>query len=259
MRDFGNLFWIEWRKAVRSRMPMWTTLGALFMPLGITFLLLVAKNPDISKKLGLVSVKANLFAYAATDWPAYFSVYAEIISAGGLIFFILVISWVFGREWVDGTLKDLMAVPVSRAGIVMAKFAVTALWCTLLAGIIYLVGLSMGMLLQLPGWSVAALWQGSAVILVTTLLVIAVILPFALVAGIGRGYLLPIGAAILTMMFVNFSLILGLGESFPWAIPLLYAQGDVVLAPFSYLLVVLTAIAGVSATVLWWKYADQNK
>ncbi|MBK8046836.1 MAG: hypothetical protein IPK16_06740 [Anaerolineales bacterium] len=98
MHDLNSMIWVEGRKAIRSHMPHWTAIGAMFMPLGITFLLVVAKNPEVSKKLGLVSVKASLFAYAATDWPAYMKTYAEIISAGGLIFFILVISWVFGRE-----------------------------------------------------------------------------------------------------------------------------------------------------------------
>ncbi|MBK8046835.1 MAG: ABC transporter permease [Anaerolineales bacterium] len=148
---------------------------------------------------------------------------------------------------------------MSRRNIVLAKFAVTALWCALLAAIIYGVGLVFGVILQLPGGSIPELWQGVVAAVMTTVLVIPVVLPFALVASIGRGYLLPIGAAILTMMFVNFSLILGLGESFPWAIPLIYAQGEITLAPFSYLLVMLTGIVGVAATVLWWKYADQSK
>ena len=57
-------------------MPLFTAVGSLFMPLGIAFLIFVATNPEISQKLGLVSAKANLMAYAATTgrptwacWP----------------------------------------------------------------------------------------------------------------------------------------------------------------------------------------------
>ena len=65
-------------------MPLWTALGSLFMPLGIAFLIFVSKNPEISQKLGLVSAKANLVAYAATDWRTYLGLYRLLIGAGGL-------------------------------------------------------------------------------------------------------------------------------------------------------------------------------
>ena len=50
---------------------MYTSVGSLFMPLGIAFLIFVATNPEISRKLGLVGAKANLMAYATTNWPTY--------------------------------------------------------------------------------------------------------------------------------------------------------------------------------------------
>src|SRR5512144_1616934 len=124
MESLKNMVWIEWRKALRSRMPLWTALGSLFMPLGIAFLIFVSRNPEVSQKLGLISAKANLIAYAGTDWPTYLGLFGQLLAAGGFGFFVLTISWVFGREFVNGTLKDMLAVPVARAGIVLAKFAV---------------------------------------------------------------------------------------------------------------------------------------
>jgi len=87
------------------------------MPLGIGFLIFLARNPELSRKLGLISAKANLMAYSATNWPTYLGLFAEIIAAGGFFFFVLAISWVFGREFADGTLKDMLAVPVQRSSI----------------------------------------------------------------------------------------------------------------------------------------------
>ena len=112
MNNLSDMLWIELRKAIRSGMPLWTALGSLFMPFGIAFLIFVARNPEISAKLGLVSAKANLMAYSATDWPTYLGVSGQIIAAGGFFLFVLIISWVFGREFADGTLKDMLAVPV---------------------------------------------------------------------------------------------------------------------------------------------------
>ena len=64
----------------------------------------------------------------------------------------------------------------------------------------------------------------------TACLAIAVVLPFALFASVGRGYLLPVGLAILILMMTNLVAIAGWGEYFPWAVPGLYAQGKSALA-----------------------------
>jgi ABC-2 type transport system permease protein len=259
MHSFGDMVWVELRKALRSRMPLWTALGSLFMPLGIAFLIFVAKNPQIAAKLGLISVKANLLAYSAADWQTYLTVYAEIIGAGGLILFVLILSWIFGREFADGTLKDMLAVPVPRGSILLAKYAVAAIWAAGLSLVIYAAGLLMGVLLKLPGASLAIFLTGSLRLVVTACLAMVAVLPFALFAFIGRGYLLPIGAMMLSMMMINFAQILGWGQYFPCAVPVMFAEGKVALAPISYALVFMTSALGVTVTYLWWKYADQNK
>jgi ABC-2 type transport system permease protein len=259
MDNLSNMLWIETRKAIRSRMPLWTALGSLFMPLGIGFLMFVSKNPEISQKLGLVSAKANLMAYAATDWPTYLGMFGQLIAAGGFVLFILIISWMFGREFADGTLKDMLAVPVQRSSILLAKFIVIAIWSAVLTIIIFIAGLVMGVLIKFPGGSIQVITQGAILVLSTAGLVIAVVLPFALFASLGRGYLLPVGLAVLTLMATNLVAIVGWGEYFPWAVPGLYAQGKSALTPVSYWIVILTALAGMLATYLWWMRADQNR
>jgi ABC-2 type transport system permease protein len=259
MNNLYDMIWIEFRKAIRSRMPLWTSLGFLFMPLGIALLILIAKNPEISGKLGLVSAKANLMAYTATDWSSYLVLFAEIIAVGGFFFFILVISWVFGREFVDGTLKDLLAVPVQRFSIVLAKFILVIIWCIAMGALILIFGLVVGILMQLPGWSLSVILHGCAVAGATVCLTIAVVLPFAFFAGVGRGYMLPIALSILTVVTANLMMALGWAEIFPWSVPMLYAQGTSSMLPISYWSVLFTSLAGMLVTYLWWKYADQNR
>ena len=259
MHSLPDMLWIEFRKAIRSRIPLWTALGSLFMPLGIALLIFIAKNPEISKKLGLVSAKANLIAYSGTDWSTYLGFSGQIIAAGGFFLFVLAVSWVFGREFADGTLKDLLAVPVPRASILLAKFIVVAIWSAALAIIILITVLSMGALLKLPGGSQSVITQGGAVVLITALLTIWVVLPFALFASVGRGYLLPVGVAVLTVMMANLVAVAGWGEIFPWAVPGLYVQDKGALPPASYWIVFLTGLAGMLATYFWWKYADQSR
>jgi ABC-2 type transport system permease protein len=259
MNSLSDMIWVEWRKAIRSRMPLGTALGSLFMPLGIAFLIFVSKNPEISQKLGLISAKANLMAYSATDWPTYLGLFGQIIAAGGFVLFILIISWIFGREFADGTLKDMLAVPVQRSSILLAKYIVAAVWSAALTMVIFIVGLVMGAIIKLPGGSIGVIFQSSALVVITAGLVIAVVVPFALLASVGRGYLLPVGVAVLTLMMTNLVAIIGWGEYFPWAVPGLYAQGKSSLPPISYWIVLLTGLVGMVATYLWWKYADQSR
>jgi ABC-2 type transport system permease protein len=259
MPDLTSMLWIELRKALRSKMPLWTALGALFMPLGIAFLIFVSKNPAVFQKLGVVSAKANLVAYAAIDWPTYLGFSGQVIAAGEFILIVLSLSWIFGREFVDGTLKDMLAVPVPRMSILLAKFILLVAWSIFLAVVIFMASLLMGLALSLSGGSISVILQGSQLVAVTSCLVIGVVMPFALFASVSRGYLLPVGMAILAVMMANLVVVLGWGEYFPWAVPMLYAQGKSALTPLSYWIVLLTGLAGMISTYLWWMFADQNR
>ena len=259
MTALADMVWIEVRKALRSRVPLFTGTMSLFMPLGVAFLIFVARNPEISRKLGLISVKADLLAYSATDWAAYMRLSSMIAAAGAFFLFVLVVSWVFGREFSDGTLKDMLAVPVPRATIVLAKFIVVAVWSAVLSVIMLAIGLLMGAIIRLPGGSALAILQGSGLVLLTACLSIASVAPFAFFASVGRGYLLPVGIAVLALITANIVALAGWGEYFPWAVPGMLAQGEISLTAASYVVVVLTALAGMLATYYWWMHADQNR
>ena len=160
MRYLSDMIWVETRKAVRSRMPIFTAAGALVMPLAIGFLIFVATHPDVSEKLGLVSAKANLVAYANTGWSSYLGLLAMMVAAGGFFIFMFIIAWMFGREFVDGTLKDMLAVPVPRFSILMAKFIVAIVWFAAIAAVMLAVGLAAGALMGLPPAAPGELFGG---------------------------------------------------------------------------------------------------
>ena len=259
MNTLSDMLWIETRKALRSKMPLYTAVGSLLLPLAMTFMLYVSRNPELSRKLGLISAKATLMSDMAATWPAYLALFAQILAMGGMVLCVLAISWVFGREFADGTLKDLLAVPVPRASILLAKFIVVALWSAALAVLLFGLGLGLGALFHLPGGSTLLLLQGCVRAAITAGLVIAAMLPFAFFASLGRGYLLPIGVCFIALILANVVMAAGWGEYFPWAVLAIYAQGKEALPPASFGIVLLTGVAGLGGTYLWWKYADQNR
>ncbi len=260
MRDLTNAVWIELRKATRSRMPLYTVLGFLVLACGLAFLMFIYKDPTFARSIGLISAKANLAGGAAT-WPYYLGLLGQALAVVGILVFSLMESWVFGREFADGTLKDLLAVPVARANILLAKFIVVVLWSLLLTVILLLVSFLLGTAIGLSQGTTEVFWHGTLTLAVTACLVIVDIFPFAFFASVGRGYLLPMGIVLLVLVLGNVVAIAGWGNYFPWAVPALYAglTGKGNLEAASYLLVLLTGLAGMAGTYLWWKCADQNR
>lgn len=257
MKILSDMVWIELRKVLRSRVPFFTALGFLMMPLVGALLIFIYKDPQLARQLGLLGTKANLVVGSA-DWSGYLLLMVAFTALGGFFFFCLAISWTFGREFTDGTLKDLLAVPVPRFSILLAKFIVVALWCTALIVETYIVGLILGAVIGLPGGSPAVILHGTGLLAITAVMSITLVMPFGFFASLGRGYLLPIGIAVLTVILGNLSITLGWGEYFPWSVPALILQ-ETPITPFSYGLVFLTGLAGIVGTTLWWKYADQNR
>ena len=260
MRDLTNAVWIELRKATRSRMPLYTALGFLVLAFGLAFFMFIYKYPTFARGIGLISTKANLAGGAAT-WPYYLGILGQAIAIGGILLFSLIESWVFGREFADGTLKDLLAVPVARAKLLLAKFLVVVLWALLLTVMIFLVSLLFGAAIGLSQGTAEVFWHGTATLAVVACLVIVDVFPFAFFASVGRGYLLPMGVTLLVLVLGNVVAIAGWGNYFPWAVPALYVEltGRGNLEPISYLLVLITGLAGMAGTYVWWKFADQSR
>lgn len=251
----------ELLKARRSQVPAWTAAGFTLAPLMGGLFMFILKDPARARAMGILGTKAQL-ATGTADWPTFLGVVAQATAVGGAILFAIVTAWVFGRESADRTLKLLLAVPTPRSMIVTAKFAVVVAWSALLTGWIFVVGLGVGYLVDLPGWSGAMVFGAGRDVALTAALAILLQSPIAFLASAGRGYLAPLGFAILTVFLAQIIVATGWGGWFPWAVPALFSgiagpRGDL-LGVSSYALVVLTFIAGVGATLVWWNRADHT-
>lgn len=261
MRFFAAL-WAETLKMRRSKVPLFTALGFSIAPLVGGLFMVILKDPEAARSMGLISTKAQLVGGSA-DWPAYFNILSQAVAVGGEILFAIITAWVFGREFSDHTAKELLALPTARGTIVGAKFAVIAAWTTLLSLFIFLLGIIVGSLVDIPGWSTQLLRAAFVDVLGAAMLTI-LLLPFvALFASAGRGYLPSFGWTILTVALAQIAAITGWGDWFPWSVPALFsgAAGPraAMLGVHSYLIVVLASLAGLAATFHWWSHADQTR
>jgi len=256
MSNFLQAFKVELLKARRSRMVLFTALGFAMLPLGGGFFLVILKDPEFARKVGLIGATAQL-TMGAADWPTYLNFLALGTAAGGLVLFTLIGTWVFGREFSDHTIKDLLALPTSRLSIVMAKFGVIALWSVLLVAMIFPLTLLIGTLVGLPPVSSQVMVQGCITLAVVAFLTMLEVTPIIFFASYGHGYLAPVGVMMLALAMGQVMGIIGYGEYFPSSIAGVVAQGEP-LSVVSLVIVIVTCVAGIAATLLYWEFADQT-
>jgi ABC-2 type transport system permease protein len=96
-------------------MPLLTALGFALFPLIGGFFMLILRDPDLARRAGLISTKAQI-TMGAADWPTYLGFLALGTAVGGIMIFGLIGSWVFGREYSDRTVKDFARVAYPALG-----------------------------------------------------------------------------------------------------------------------------------------------
>lgn len=260
MRAFAAAWSAELRKARRSWLPV-VTLGVVAVIAVVEGLLMtIAADPERARELGLLGQKAQLAGVEST-WAGLLGFMAQVVAAASLMLFAFVLAWVFGREFADRTAHYLMALPVSRATVVGAKLALAAAWCAGLAVLLVVLGLAVGVVLDLPGWDAAAVAAGVGRSLLAAALMIPAVLPVALVASAARGYLAALASALGMLVVAQLGAALGWATVVPWAVPAL-AAGLVpgqVLTPGAVAITLVTGAAGAVGTVAWWRSGDAGR
>jgi len=215
-----------------------------------------------AESLGLLGTKADLAGLEA-NWAAYFEFLTQMAGIAGMILLSVIASYVFGREYAEGTAKNMLALSVPRYRFTIAKLTVLLVWFTLLSFAAIAETLALGAVLGLPGFSATVLVQGMTDVLLASVVSFLLVPPVAWIATLGRGYLPPLAFAIFALILGMVVGATGWGKWFPWSIVPLFAgvAGPRVetLASGSLFVVVLTFAAGVAATALQIRYADNTQ
>ena len=240
----------------------WVTLIAFGLaPLMGAVFMIILRTPPALKQAGGLGAKAQLMNLAV-DWNGYLSILTQAVGVGGVLIFGFVASWLFGREYSDGTAKDLLALPATRHSILNAKFVVYAVWCLVLVLSNLMVGLVFGFILQLPLTDALKLQHQLIDYATTTILTLPLGTLIAFFAVWGKGYLAPLGFVALTLVIAQVVAAVGFGAYFPWSVPGLYsAAGESYkeqLDTISYSLLALTSFVGYLATIVYWEKSDHS-
>lgn len=249
----------EFLKLHRAKVP-WFTLGALMMgPLGVALFMWIVSEPGRAAQLGLLGTKADLTGIEAT-WPSFATFLVQIVGTGGMLLLAFIVAYVFGREYDDGTAKNMLALPVPRHWFAVAKLIVAAVWWVAIVLAMLAEAVAIGFALGLPGFSAGLLGDVVRNTLVAAGISYLLVPPVAWITVWGRGNMAPIGFALGMLLLGNVFGSTGWAEWFPWSIvPLLIGSvGRPVesLPAGSYVVVTLTFAAGVAATIAQLRRAD---
>ncbi len=247
---------VEWQKLTRSRVTLVATslLGLLLPAMGLSFY-----SVALSGGNGALADKARAFL-VDEGWAGYLGLVGQIAAVAVFLGAGVVVAWAFGREHTDRTFPSLFALPVSRAQIAAAKFAVLITWTIVLSVVVSIMTLVLGLVGGVGPLTADVIvpdivrLQGIS----TTAGLLALTMGF--VASLGRGYLPAIGVLGIIIAITQVAVLFGTGGWFPFAVPGLMAVAGVEGIPeptaLQVLLVPAVAALGVWLNIRWWQHAE---
>lgn len=245
---------------IRKSKVIWMTAAAFTIaPLMAGFFMVILKDPELARQSGLIGAQAQIAGEA--NWSSYLSLHAQMIAVGGIFVFDFITSWIFGREFVDQTAKDLLALPYARSIIVIAKFVAAFITNLILCGYIVFLGFLIGWGIGLPEWSISDITHHLYILFIVSILTIILSTPVAFLASFSKGYLAPLGFVIFTLVLSQIIATIGYGEFFPWSIPALYSgltSGENLMSWLSFFIILVTSLLGILSTLYWWRNADHH-
>ena len=241
----GIVIGLEARKLARATVTRVATIAALTLVTVTTAggyaAATYAGDTDMGRKAASM--------VTSPGWDGYTALGATSVSATTLLAVGVVMSWSVGREFTDGTMVGLFAVPPTLRSIAAAKMVATLSWAALL-------GLGEATMLTTAGLMLGLGPAGAAgcfaVLALIAVLLSASVLPVMWAATRWRGYLAGIGFTLAILVITNLAAGFGLGSCIPWSIPIVWAARRTEVGTPLLAVPVMTAAIGAWITYRSW-------
>ncbi|MEK4083130.1 ABC transporter permease [Psychrobacillus sp. FSL K6-1415] len=241
-----NLLYTELLKLKRSKMFLISILGSVvapFMVVVASYVHMKTENPAQLITFDEIFYETNLYTVLIIGVPLY-----GVITA-----------YLFGREYLEDTLKNLLTIPVSRISYIMSKLVILFMWIMLLSLVSWGLTLLLGILGQFEGLSTLLIVEYLGRFITGGILVFILSTPIVLIAVVMKNYVPTI---ILTIVITMINVMSGNSEHralFPWA-----AAGDIANgtlqptypAEISYTIIFITSIIGFISAIVYFKKVD---
>ena len=202
------------------------------------------------------------FAFDETQsFDALFSTVNMYMSAlFAILLFSIIISYLFGREYNEHTLKTMLTVPISRGKFLISKYLMFLIWILILTVVTSLSTLAFGFAAGLTGFTLQLFINSFAELLFANILLFLTFSPFVFISlFITNMVPAMVGGASLTLV----SLLVN-GQSWapyvPWACPYLISSGEIadygvsLMIPYGVILV--TFLIGIVVSYIYFTKKD---
>ena len=232
---------MEFLKLKRSKIFLLSLFGAVFPPL---LMFIAITSFDEGQTFEMLFSNVNMYMSA---------IFAVMI-------FTIIISYLFGREYNEHTLKTMLTIPVSRGKFLLSKYAMFLVWVVILTAVTGLSTLLFGFAAGLDGFSIKLFADSLAELLYANVLLFLTFSPFVFISlFITNMVPAMVGGAGLTL--VN---LMVYGQNWapfvPWVCPYLIASGEI--AEYStgigvsYAVILVTFAVGLIVSYIYFTKSD---
>jgi ABC-2 type transport system permease protein len=187
-----------------------------------------------------------------------FKLFETIIFVAGEIGFGFVTSWMFGREYTEHTVKDLLALPSPRFMLILSKFIILFIFFFVLSMLCFIIPCFVGMIKYPDAYTLKIIIEYAISHIIITLILISINTPLAFIAICSCGYLLPIGFLISVFIVGVIINNAGYGLYYPWMMPSVFIEHGK-LEKISWFILLSSSGLGIFGSIIWWRYNDTKK
>ena len=232
---------MEFLKLKRSRIFLLSLLGAVLPPL-------------------LMFIAVTSFDEGQTFEALFTNVNMYMSAMFAVLIFAIIISYLFGREYNEHTLKTMLTIPVSREKFLASKYIMFLVWIVILTVVTSISTLAFGFAAGLEGFSIKIFAEGFAQLLYANVLLFLSFSPFVFVSlFITNMVPAMIGGAGLAL--VN---LMVYGQNWapfvPWVCPYLIASGEIAeyttSITVSYGVILATFVIGLVISYIYFTKTD---
>ncbi len=232
---------MEFLKLKRSKIFLLSLLGAVLPPL-------------------LMFIAVTSFDEGQTFEALFTNVNMYMSAMFAVLIFAIIISYLFGREYNEHTLKTMLTIPVSREKFLASKYIMFLVWIVILTVVTSISTLAFGFAAGLEGFSLKIFADGFAQLLYANVLLFLSFSPFVFVSlFITNMVPAMIGGAGLAL--VN---LMVYGQNWapfvPWVCPYLIASGEIAeystSITVSYGVILATFVIGLVISYIYFTKTD---
>lgn len=232
---------MEFLKLKRSNIFLLSIMGAILPPL-------------------LMFIATFAFDETQTFEMLFSSVNMYMSALFAILLFAIMISYLFGREYNEHTLKTMLTIPVSRGKFLMSKYIMFLAWILILTVVTSMSTMAFGFVAGLEGFSIKIVVDSFLQLLFANVLLFLTFSPFVFVSLLITN-MVPamVGGAGLTL--VN---MLIYGQTWapyvPWVCPYLIASGEIAeysaSVTVSYGIILATFVFGLVISYIYFTRTD---